>query len=117
MRDDNILAGLIDVAIVFRSDIPDQFVDQHFFLLTGVVLEKHLEQVCIRRKIKVTRKSIADMNEALKKKEIIDFPTYRQIGLLGELNQLCLQSKKREPEQAELDDPINGTDKIIRTVF
>jgi hypothetical protein len=86
-------------------------------VIAGIVLEKHMEQVCDRRQLKITRKTIADLNELLKKNEIIDFPDYRHIGLLAELYQLCSQHKKREPEPAEVADLINGTDKIIKTVF
>ena len=85
--------------------------------LAAVVLEKHLEQICLRRDLKVTRKTISDLNETLKKNEVIDFPTYRIIGLLNELTQICLQNKKREPELADIADLINGADKLIKTVF
>jgi hypothetical protein len=85
--------------------------------VAGIALEKHLEQVCARRQIKISRKSIAEFNETLKKYEIIDFPTYRHLALLADLVTLCLQNKKREPEQTEIADLINGTDKIIITVF
>jgi len=85
--------------------------------IAGIALEKHLEQVCERRQIKVTRKTIADLNEILKKNEIIDFPDYRHIGLLSDIYLLCVQNKKREPEIAEVADLINGTDKVIKTVF
>ena len=86
-------------------------------VLAGIVLEKHLEQVCERRQFKITRKTIANLNEMLKKNEVIDFPDYRHIGLLAELYQLCVQNKKREPEPAEVADLINGVDKVIKTVF
>lgn len=84
--------------------------------LAGLTLEKHLEQVCARHQLKA-RRTIADLNEALKKQALIDFPAYRQIGLLAELYQLCVTGKKREPEAAEVADLINGTDKVIKTVF
>ncbi|MBE9663156.1 hypothetical protein IRJ16_14800 [Mucilaginibacter myungsuensis] len=86
-------------------------------IVAGIVLEKHLEHVCERRQLKISRKTIADMNEALKKYEVIGFPEYRHIGLLAELYQLCVQNKKREPEQNEVADLINGADKMIKTIF
>ncbi|MFA6245641.1 MAG: hypothetical protein WC615_01790 [Mucilaginibacter sp.] len=57
------------------------------------------------------------MNELLKKNNITDFPDYRHIGLLAGLYQLCVQNKKREPEPSEVADLINGTDKVIKTIF
>lgn len=86
-------------------------------VVTGIVLEQHLEQVCSRRSFKIGRRTIADLNELLKRNEVIDFSVYRHIGLLNELHQLCLQNKKREPEGSEITDLINGADKVIKTVF
>ena len=86
-------------------------------VVAGIVLEKHLEQICERRQLKISRKTIADFNETLKKNEVIDFPDYRHIGLLADLYQLCVQNKKREPEPAEIADLINGADKVIKSVF
>jgi hypothetical protein len=86
--------------------------------VAGIALEKHLEQVCERHQVKVSsRKTISDLNETLKRNELIDFPAYRHIGLLAELHQLCLVNRKREPEPAEVADLINGTDKVIKTIF
>ncbi|OOQ56658.1 hypothetical protein [Mucilaginibacter pedocola] len=121
-------SSLLDIRREIQADLLDAELDKagqlaknKFYRAAGAVaatvLEKHLEQVCARRKLKVSRKTIAEMNETLKKQEVIDFPTYRHIGLLHELAQLCLQNKKREPEQAEVADLINGTDKVIKTVF
>ena len=112
-----IQAGLLDTELDRAALMAKNKVYRAAGALAGVVLEKHLEQVCLRHGLKVPRKSIADLNEALKKNEVIDFPAYRHIGLLSELYVLCLQNKKREPEQAEVADLINGTDKVIKTVF
>jgi predicted DNA-binding ribbon-helix-helix protein len=86
-------------------------------VVAGISLEKHLEQVCERRQLKISRKTIADLNELLKKYEVIDFPGYRHISLLSDLQLLCLKNNKREPEAAEVADLINGVDKVIKTVF
>lgn len=110
-------AGLLDAELDKAALLAKHKLYRPAGVVAGVVLEKHLEQVCERRQLKVTRKSIADLNELLKKNEIIDFPDYRHIGLLAELYQLCVQNKKREPEPAEVADLINGTDKVIKTVF
>ncbi|RKR84136.1 hypothetical protein BDD43_4363 [Mucilaginibacter gracilis] len=125
----NILdSSLLDIRREVQASLLDAELDKAAFLvknkqlraagaLAGIVLEKHLEQVCERRQLKISRKTITDLNETLKKNEIIDFPDYRHIGLLAELYQLCVQNKKREPEPTEVADLINGTDKVLKTVF
>jgi hypothetical protein len=110
-------AGLLDAELDKAATLAKQKHYRAAGAICGLVLEKHLEQVCDRRQFKITRKTVADLNELLKKNEVIDFPDYRHIGLLAEIYQLCLQQKKREPESAEIADLINGTDKVIKTVF
>jgi hypothetical protein len=120
--------SLLDIRREVQAGLLDAELDKAALLLknkqlraagavASIALEKHLEQVCERHQLKVTRKTIADLNELLKKNEIIDFPDYRHLGLLAELYQLCVTNKKREPEAAEVADLINGTDKVIKTVF
>lgn len=88
-------------------------------VICGVVLQKHLCQVALNHGLKPLKKTakIADINEALKTASVYDFPTYRLIGTLADLQLLCLKEKKREPAQDEIEDLIAGTDKIIKTVF
>lgn len=50
----------------------------------------------------MTRKTVADLNELLKKNEVIDFPNYRHIGLLGEFYQLCVQNKNGSRNRPKL---------------
>jgi hypothetical protein len=110
-------AGLLDAELDKAALLAKNKLFRPAGVVAGIVLEKHLEQVCDRRQFKITRKTIADLNELLKKNEVIDFAAYRQIGLLAELYQLCVQNKKREPEPGEVADLINGADKVIKTVF
>ena len=112
-----IQAGLLDAELDKAALLAKNKQFRAAGVIAGIVLEKHLEQVCERRQLKITRKTIADLNELLKKNNIIDFPDYRHIGLLAELYQLCVQNKKREPEPSEVADLINGTDKVIKTIF
>jgi len=110
-------AGLLDAELDKAALLAKNKLYRPAGIVAGIVLEDHLEQVCNRRQLKITRKTITDLNELLKKNEVIDFPDYRHIGLLAELHQLCIQNKKREPEPTEIADLINGTDKMIKTVF
>jgi hypothetical protein len=121
-------SSLLDIRRELQAGLLDAELDKAALLLknkqlraagvvAGIALEKHLEQVCERRQLKFSRKTISDLNETLKKIEVTDFPTYRHIGLLAELYQLCVQNKKREPEPSEVAYLINGTDKVIKTIF
>ena len=85
----------------------------------GVVLERHLAQVCANHNVKITKKNptIADFNEALKLANVIDIPIWRGITRLGDLRNLCDHNKDREPTIDEVDDLISGADKLLKTLF
>jgi hypothetical protein len=87
-------------------------------IITGVVLEGHLKAICAKHNIKLKKKAtIANLNDALKKEEVIDVPTWRHIQLLGDIRNLCGHKKERPPKEGEIEDIISGTKKIISTVF
>lgn len=121
-------SSLLDIRREIQASLLDAELDKAALLaknkqfraagvVAGLVLEKHLEQICERRQLKISRNNISFLNEILKKNEIIDFPAYRHISLLSDLHQLCAVNKKREPETSEVADLINGVDKVIKTVF
>jgi hypothetical protein len=88
--------------------------------VAGVVIEKHLAQVCQNHNsVKITkqRPTIADFNDALKMADVIDTPRWRSIQHLGDLRNLCDHNKDREPKPDEVDDLLDGTEKIIKTLF
>ena len=87
--------------------------------VAGVVLEKHLNQVCINHKVQLNKKnpSISDFNDKLKESEIFETPTWRKIQHLGDLRNLCDHKKKKEPTVEEIDELIDGVDKICKTLF
>lgn len=86
--------------------------------ICGIILEKHLEQLCRVNLIKVPKKnlSIKDYNDLLKKHEVYEFETWRFIQYLGELWTLCCRNKKEMPTLDETNDLIAGTEKVIKTV-
>ncbi|WON93645.1 HEPN domain-containing protein [Sphingobacterium sp. UGAL515B_05] len=88
-------------------------------VICGVVLEKHLKQVCIDHTIKVAKSkpTINDLNELLKKEDVIDTGTWRNIQRLGDLRNLCSHNGEREPNNNDLEDLINGVERIIKKVF
>lgn len=87
--------------------------------VAGVVLEGHLAQVCENHKIKITKKdpSINDYNQLLKDNDVIEIKDWRFIQHLADLRNLCDHNKKREPKKEEIDELINGVEKMTKTIF
>jgi len=86
--------------------------------VVGVVLEKHLHQVCNDHKIKITKKnpSIGDLNEILKSNSVIEIPQWRHISMLSDIRNLCDHHKTKEPTREQVADLIDGAAKILKTV-
>jgi hypothetical protein len=123
-------SSLFEIRQIVQADLFDSEIDaarellKHKFLraagaVAGVVLEKHLRQVCDDHKIAVTKKNptIGDLNELLKKGRVIDVPPWRHISLLGDLRNLCDHDKDREPTEQEVSDLVEGTAKVLKTIF
>jgi len=86
--------------------------------MAGVVLEKHLRQVCDDHSIGVTKKNpgIGDLNDLLKDNSVVDVPQWRFISMLGDIRNLCVHNKNKEPTNAQVTELIDGTDKVLKTV-
>lgn len=123
-------SSLFDIRQLLQADIFDSEIDGARELLkngylraagivAGVVLEKHLRQVCVNHDIKITKKKpeINDYNELLKKNEIIQTPKWRNIQCLADTRNLCGHRRKTNPKKEEVRDLIDGVDKIIKTLF
>lgn len=87
--------------------------------IAGVLIEKHLKMVLLTRSIPVTKKNpgIADLNEILKSNSVIDVPQWRHIQLMADIRNICDHSKEREPKKTEVADLLDGTNKILKTIF
>lgn len=85
----------------------------------GVVLEKHLTEVCVNHQVHVKKKAphISDLNDALKSTDVIDVPMWRQIQHLADLRNLCDHKKEREPDADDLMALIRGTESVIKNLF
>ncbi len=121
---------LYDIRHVVQADLMDSELDAAEHLLkfkfvrasgavAGVVLERHLGQVCADHKIVVAKKNptISDFNEALKGNGVIEVHQWRFIQHLGDIRNKCDHAKTPEPTSDEVDDLVNGVKKIIKTVF
>ncbi len=123
-------SSLFDIQQIARADLFDSEMDKASELLkdgflrsagviAGVVLEKHLNQVCLNHNVKIKKKNpnISDYNDALKKEGVIDVPNWRFIQRLGDLRNLCAHKKGREPAKDEVNELIKGVEKVTKTLF
>jgi hypothetical protein len=122
-------SSLFEIRQLVQADLFDTEIDSARELLknkflraagaiVGVVLEKHLQQVCDDHGVKVTKKNpgISDLNELLKGGGVIDLPQWRHITMLGDIRNLCDHNKQKDPTEAQVTDLIDGTDKVLKTI-
>lgn len=123
-------SSLFDIKQLLQADVFDSEVDSARELckkgfyraagaICGVVLEKHLSEVCTQHQIKVTKKNpgINDYNELLKSNNIIDIHIWRNIQRLADLRNMCDHHKDVEPTKDNIEELIAGTDKMLKTIF
>jgi hypothetical protein len=83
--------------------------------IIGVVFEAHLKHFAANKSVDIGKKTptISDFNEALKADDVIDTPVWRHIQRLGDIRNMCVHSKEREPTKDEINDLLNGVKKYI----
>lgn len=122
-------SSLFEIRQMVQADLLDSEIEaaevlaRHKFLrgagaIAGVVIEKHLAQVCTNHGITIAKKhpTIADFNEALKASGVIDVPQWRFIQHLADIRNLC-DHAKAEPKPDQVTDLLDGTKKISKTIF
>jgi hypothetical protein len=123
-------SSLFDIQQLLQADLFDSELDaakelaKHKFLraagaVAGVVLEKHLGQVCNNHNVKVTKKdpTISDLNDLLKGAGVLQLPGWRSIQHLADIRNLCDHDKKTEPTADQIKDLLDGVGKITKTLF
>jgi len=87
--------------------------------IAGVVLEGHLSQVCKNHNITIRKKNptINVFNQLLKDNEVLEMKEWRFIQHLGDLRNLCDHKMEKEPTKEDIEELINGTDKICNTLY
>jgi len=123
-------SSLFEIRQLVQADLFDSEIDaarsllKHGFgraagAIAGVVLEKHLKQVCADHKVTSGKKSptINDLNQTLKDNSVTDIPQWRHITLLGDIRSLCDHHKGADPSDAQVTDLLDGTAKVLKTVF
>ncbi len=92
-------------------------------VITRVVLEKHLKEVCEAHKVKVTKKNrnkppvLSDYNESLKKEKVYDIAQWRRISALTDITNKCCHDNDPEPTEDEVRELIDATERVVKTVF
>ena len=123
-------SSLFEIRQLVQADLFDSEIDaarsllKHGFgraagAIAGVVLEKHLKQVCADHKITIGKKNptINDLNQTLKDNSVTDIPQWRHITLLGDIRNLCDHHKGKDPSDAQVTDLLDGTAKVLKTIF
>jgi len=123
-------SSLFDIRQLARADLFDSELDTARELakkgfaraagaVAGVVLEKHLAQVCENHSIKVSKKAptIADMNDPLKEANVLDVPQWRFVQHMADIRNVCVHNKQTEPTTSQVDELISGVAKLVKTLF
>lgn len=86
--------------------------------VVGVVIERHLSEVCGNHEISFRKQNptISDFNEALKNGSVIDVPMWRYVQRMGDIRNLCVHNKERDPKPDEVEDLIVGARKIVSEI-
>jgi hypothetical protein len=123
-------SSLFDVRQLVAADLFDSEIDAARVLLknkflraagavAGVVLEKHLAQVCENHAVKIAKKhpTIGDLNDLLKNADVIDTPRWRANQHLADIRNLCDHNKVKEPTEEQVQDLVDGVAKVLKTIF
>lgn len=112
-------ADLFDSELEAAKELNKQGFVRGAGAIAGVVLEKHLAQVCDNHTVKITKKNpaINDYNQLLKDAEIIEVKDWRFIQRLADLRNLCDHNKKVEPKKTDIEELIEGVEKVSKTIF
>jgi hypothetical protein len=112
-------ADLLDSELAAAEELAKNKFVRAAGALAGVVLEKHLAQVCQDRKLSVAKKNptISDFNESLKTAGAIDVPQWRFIQHLADIRNLCDHARKPDPTPEQVVDLLDGVKKIAKTVY
>ncbi len=123
-------SSLFDIRQLAQADLFDSELDAAKELVknkftraagavAGVVLERHLKEVCGNHGVTVRKKDppISDLDDLLKGANVIDIPQWRFIQHLGDLRNRCAHDKESEPTADQVEDLLAGVAKVTKTIF
>lgn len=127
---DTLGSTLLDLKAVLQADLFDTEIETAGSLakagylraagaICGVVIEKHLNYVRDTHNLKVAKKNpgISDLAQLLRSSNVITLAQERFIQSLADTRNICSHAKGREPTRSELDELVEGTAKVLRTIF
>ena len=87
--------------------------------IAGVVLEKHLSQVCGNHNliVKIKNATINDYNQLLKDSDVIETKDWRFIQHLADLRNSYVHNKEKKPKKEDIEDLLDGVGKISKTIY
>lgn len=123
-------SSLFDIRQLVQADLFDSELDAAEELakkkftraagaVAGVVLERHLTQVCDNHAVKLAKRApgISNLNDALKNANIIDVPQWRFTQHLADIRNLCDHNRTAEPTSEQVNDLLAGVRKLTKTLF
>lgn len=123
-------SSLFEIRQLVQADLLDselaaaeELAKNHFFraagAVAGVVLEKHLAQVCSDHQLSISKKrpTISDFNDSLKASGVVDVPQWRFIQHLGDIRNLCDHGRTPEPTAEQVGDLLQGVKKVTKTIY
>ncbi len=112
-------ADLFDSEIEAAKELNKNKFSRAAGAIAGVVLERHLMQICSNHKISLPKKypTINDFNTALKNENVVDTSQWRFIQHLADIRNNCDHSKHEDPSKEEIEDMIKGVEKITKTIY
>lgn len=122
-------SSLFDIRALVQADLFDNELDAAEELnrkgyqrgagaIAGVVLEAHLAEVCNQHRISIPKNPhISELNDILKKNNVLDVPNWRFIQHLADLRNVCDHKKSKDPTNDQIHELIEGVRKIVKTIF
>lgn len=121
---------LMDLKAVLQADLFDTELDSAAALakagylraagaICGVIVEKHLLHVCEVHGLAAKKKSpgISDLNQLLRDNNVTTVPQWRFVQHLADVRNICDHAKGREPTKEEIENLVEGTEKVLKTFF
>ena len=121
---------LIDLRAILQADLFDTEIETASALakagylraagaICGVLIEKHLGHVCKTHNIKIAKKnpSISIFAQNLRSLNVITLANERFIQSLADTRNVCCHAKAREPTEAAIIELVEGTGKVLKTIF
>lgn len=86
--------------------------------VAGVVLEAHLQSVCSKHELTYhrPRPTISDLLHYLRDHGLIDHAMQLEVQALADVRNLCDHNRDREPTDFEVEDLIDGVDRVIKAI-